>query len=106
MINTPNYKKIYTDIIYYKYPEKLDRCRNILNKKQLTELDILKLNSYIYSEEHRQNQKHKSYHKTAILEILEYQKIHKMNNTQLAIHFKLSRNTVTKWKKLFDVNSI
>jgi hypothetical protein len=33
--------------------------------------------------------------------MLDYQKKNKLTNSQLAKHFKLSRNTVTKWKRLF-----
>jgi len=49
----------------------------------------------------RDNQKLKSYDKNTILQILDYQKKHHLNNTELALHFKLSRNTVAKWKKIF-----
>lgn len=49
------------------------------------------------------NKSHRAYSKEAIYKILEYQKKNCLNNTQLAKHFKLSRNTVTKWKILFNV---
>lgn len=48
------------------------------------------------------NQKYRSYDKATIIEILNYQKKNSLNNTQLSNHFKLSRNTVTKWKTLFN----
>ena len=43
------------------------------------------------------------HHKTTILEILQYQKNNNLNNNQLADHFKLSRNTITKWKKIYII---
>lgn len=103
-INTPNYNKIFSDIILFKFPDKMDKCKSLLSKDYLSELDILRLNDYIYSSEDYKsslNQKHKSYNKETIIEMLEYQKQNQLNNTQLAIHFKLSRNSVAKWKKLF-----
>lgn len=104
-INKPNYHKIYSDIIYYKYPQKKLICQSILKKKELSVLDILKLNHLIFGMTNREivifNQKHRSYGMSDILEILDYQKKHNLNNNQLANHFKLSRNTITKWKKYF-----
>lgn len=98
----PNYRRIFKDILTQKYPEKLDTCNPILSKKELTALDVLQLNRLIFNTGYTDiNQKHRSFNETAILQILEYQKIHNLNNSQLAIHFRLSRNTVTKWKKLF-----
>lgn len=41
MINTPNYKKIYFDILDQKYPQKITICQRILNKKKLSTLDII-----------------------------------------------------------------
>ncbi|KMQ63508.1 transposase [Chryseobacterium sp. BLS98] len=106
-VELPNYKLIYMDIISKKYPEKKDRCMYILKKNNLSEFDVLKLNAIIFgtdSEDSRiHNQKYKSYSKNTILGILRYQKNNNMNNSETANHFKLSRNTVTKWKKIFIV---
>ncbi|GEM53153.1 hypothetical protein [Empedobacter brevis] len=100
-----NYKTLYTDIINEIYPDKFSICQGILNKKKISILDILELNKLIFGEEHHQNQvlnqKFRSYSKEDILLILDYQKKYKLNNSQLANHFKLSRNTVAKWKKIF-----
>lgn len=104
-MDQPNYKKIYTDILNAKYPDKISSCRNILEKKELSSMDIMSLNKIIFDVRSKDfqslNQKHKSYDKSTILEILIYQKKHKFNNSQLAEYFNLSRNTVTKWKKIF-----
>ncbi|KFC21606.1 hypothetical protein [Chryseobacterium sp. FH1] len=95
----PNYKNIYTDIIQNKYPNKQNDCALILKKSNLSELDVIALNKIIFGK--ADNQKYKSYNKTTILEILDYKKKKKLNDSQLANHFQLSRNTVAKWKKMF-----
>ena len=102
---TPNYKQIFTDILNKKLPEKKEACENLLNKKELSTIDIIHLNNKIFGITDKamenENQKHRSYSKSDILQMLDYQKKYKLNNSQLAIHFKLSRNTVTKWKNMF-----
>ena len=99
------YKTLYKDIIIDLYPNKYSLCEEILNKKSLSILDILELNRLIFGEIHDKNkvlnQKFKSYSKEDILLVLDYQKQHRLTNAQLANHFKLSRNTVAKWKKIF-----
>ncbi|WP_335617687.1 helix-turn-helix domain-containing protein [Chryseobacterium glaciei] len=104
-IGSPDYKKIYNDIIARKYPEKREQCNPILSKQELSFLDIIKLNSLLFDVKNKEislsNQRHKSYDISAIHEILEYQIKNKLNNSQLSIHFQLSRNTIAKWKKLF-----
>ncbi|MDQ0064389.1 helix-turn-helix domain-containing protein [Chryseobacterium lathyri] len=102
----PDYKTIYSDIIIKKFPQK-KYCLQLLQKKSLSVVDIMELNGKIFGIPDKEtfiaNQKHRSYNKTDIFEILNYQKENKLNNNQLAIKFKLSRNTVTKWKKYFAV---
>ncbi|WP_291117411.1 helix-turn-helix domain-containing protein [Empedobacter sp. UBA7248] len=105
MIKRINYKTLYIDILNDLYPSKISVCQEILDKKALTVLDILELNKLIFGDEYKKNiqinQKFKSYSRHDILLILDYQKKHQLNNSQLANHFKLSRNTITKWKKIF-----
>ncbi|AZA47448.1 helix-turn-helix domain-containing protein [Chryseobacterium carnipullorum] len=102
----PDYKKIYTDIILKKHPGKYALCSSILQKKVLSVLDVIKLNQLIFSFEDLEtslfNQKHKSYDKDTILEILDYQKKNGYTNKQVADEFRLSRNSVAKWKKIFS----
>lgn len=104
-INQINYKQIYTDILSCKFPEKIDNCRFFLEKNNLSSLDVIQLNNLIFGKNNTStfNGKHRAYNKEEILKILKYQKCNKLNNTQLAMHFELSRNTVTKWKKLFSI---
>ncbi|MGE8432110.1 helix-turn-helix domain-containing protein [Chryseobacterium joostei] len=99
----PDYKRIYNDLIDKKYPKKKIEFKSMLEKKTLSTLDIIELNQRIFGKEEYSilNQKHRSYDKKTILEILDYQKINKLNNKQLALKFNMSRNTIGKWKKIF-----
>ncbi|RLJ31708.1 hypothetical protein CLU97_1145 [Chryseobacterium sp. 7] len=106
MKNTPNYSKIYKDLILTKYPEKWNACEKFLTKDPLSVLDVIKINNILFSNKSNKevldfNQRHKSYTRTTVFEILDFQKKNKLNNTQLAEHFKMSRNTITKWRKIF-----
>ncbi|PWN57947.1 helix-turn-helix domain-containing protein [Chryseobacterium viscerum] len=106
MKHTPNYRKIYEDMISKKYPEKADACKSILSKEMLKVIDVITLNNIIVGFNEHQietNQKLKSYDKDTIFDILLYQKKHRLNNVQTAKHFNLSRNTLTSWKKNFIV---
>lgn len=101
---TINYRQIYTDIINKNLPHKKKECKSLLQKENLSAIDIIELNKKIFGlkkETESINQRHRSYSKTDIIQILEYQKKHKLNNSQLANHFSLSRNTIAKWKKMF-----
>lgn len=102
----PNYKKIFEDIIRISCPEKKQDCIVILRKPKLTTIDVIKINTIIFgsgnNDTSRLNQMHRSYNENDILEILSYQIKNCLNNTQLAFHFKLSRNTVAKWKKEYS----
>lgn len=103
--SSPNYSRIYSDIVDLKFPHKRDACKSILEKKRITVLDVIELNNKIFDKADKDtkkfNQMHRSYSKEDILYILNYQRKKKLNNTQLADHFSLSRNTVTKWRRLF-----
>jgi len=106
MKNTPNYRKIYEDMISRKYPEKAQACKSILRKKIIKTIDLMILNNIIVgfdSYDIKSNQKLKSYDKDTIFEILTYQKKYRMNNIQTAKHFNISRNTLTAWKRKFTV---
>lgn len=98
-----NYKQIYKDILAEKFPTKSTEILPLLEKKQLTTIDIIAINDKIFgknSPNMRVNQKYRCYKEQDIIKILDYQKANNLNNTQLALHFKLSRNTIIKWKKL------
>ena len=101
----PNYKNIYLDIISKKFPSKTDTYEKILSKKILSNYDVIVLNNELFStaENQTENQKLKSYTKETILKILDYQKDKKLNITELARHFSISRNTIAKWRKIYIV---
>lgn len=102
---TPNYKLIYSDILNEKFPEKKVLCKTLLAKENLSVLEIIKLNKIIFNDSNKMtnkfNQSQRSYQKSDILKILDYQKKHHLNNTTLSNHFKISRNTIARWKKMF-----
>ncbi len=101
----PDYKRIYQDLICMKFPEKFSDCEKILCKKEFSALDVINLNNRLFGDSVKEienfNMKHRSYTKSDVLKILNHQKMYKLNDSQLAIYFKLSRNTVSKWKKKF-----
>ncbi|MBB6330643.1 hypothetical protein HNP24_001593 [Chryseobacterium sediminis] len=103
---TPDYKKIYEDILRLRYPGKREQCESLLSKPIFSVKDVIAINDIIFPKADKktefENQRHRSYDKSAILEILDYQKNNNLNNSQLARYFKLSRNTVTKWKRQFQ----
>jgi len=100
----PDYKAIYNDIIRKKFPHKKEDCISFLEKKNLSAIDIIALNTKVFGKpdkiSEKFNQRHRSYSKSDIWQILDYQKKHKLNNSQLANHFKISRNTISKWRKM------
>ncbi|MBP2616977.1 helix-turn-helix domain-containing protein [Chryseobacterium jejuense] len=101
----PDYKRIYNDIIIKKYPQKKEECQFILQKEELSLMDVIKLNQKIFCKKENNigNQKHRSYDKSFIIEVLSYQKKVRITNKELSAHFKISRNTITKWRKIFQV---
>ncbi|AZA79820.1 helix-turn-helix domain-containing protein [Chryseobacterium sp. G0186] len=98
----PDYQRIYFDYIQTKSPQKMKQCEFFFQKKKVTSLDVIRINTIIFGYE-KDSLKNRSFSTADITYILTYQKKRKLNNTQLAAHFKLSRNTVAKWKKMFRV---
>ena len=89
-----NYQQIFRDILDTKYPEKKKVCIPLLQKENLSAMDIVKINTKIFGinkENEVFNQKHRSYSKIDIIQILDYQQKHKLNNSQLANHFSLRK---------------
>lgn len=101
----PNYKKIYEDIILKKCPEKYEQCESLLNKSEISAMDVLYLNEVVFGKTKESeiiNRKHKSYDYESIMKILDYQRKNKLTNIQVSKQFNLSRNTISKWKKEFS----
>jgi len=107
MKKKPNYKRIYLDIIKFKYPDKAADCEGILRKKELTNLDVITINNIIFSDglkeqaDGKVRKIFKAYDRNDIFYILDYQKKNNLNNIQISEHFKISRNTITRWKRFF-----
>ncbi|KMQ59396.1 hypothetical protein ACM46_20010 [Chryseobacterium angstadtii] len=94
----PDYVKIFSDIISKKFPEKMSHCTKFLEKGKLSSLDVITLNRILFHDDEADNG-HKSYDHESIAHILEYQRKQKMSNKEVALVFKLSRNTLADWKK-------
>lgn len=107
-MQTPNYKRIYKDFIAIHSPNKAGDCNSILSKQELCALDIIRLNTILFQQERKLNKNYKSAHKCydikTIQQILDHQKRHQLNNVETAKYFKMSRNTLAKWKKEFSKN--
>ncbi|WP_080779223.1 AsnC family protein [Chryseobacterium phocaeense] len=104
MENIPDYKRIYTDLINEKFPEKKKALTTVLSKQDFSILDVITCSSILNGKEETAftfNQKHRSFDRQSILEILNFQKNNRYNNAELARHFNLSRNTIARWKKKF-----
>lgn len=100
----PDYNSIYHDILNLKYPHKKDAFHFLTENEKFSAIDVLELNKVIFGNNGiKKNQKYRSYNKSDIFKILNYQKQHKCNNSQLATYFNMSRNTITKWRKIFLV---
>jgi len=103
----PNYQKLYKEITERFHKEKNNLVTMYLEKEEWTSLDVITVNDLLFNrkrnEELEFNAKCKSYDELSINKILNYQKQYRLNNTQLANHFKLSRNTVAGWKKKYSV---
>ena len=100
----PDYNRIYNDMINIKLPHLKKEYSPVLSKKSLSALDVLDINRKLFGlskDTEHFNQRHRAYNKSDIFAILSYQKKHRLTNSQVALHFKLSRNTVTKWRKIF-----
>jgi len=91
-------------MIQMKYPDKKELCLPLLSKEEFTELDVISISNLLNDNQslsrNKFNQTHKSYSKKAIHEILNYQKEFGLSDFATAIHFKMSRNTLKKWKDL------
>lgn len=106
MTSSINYKKIYADMLDSNSVKNKKEFIKFLEKDELNALDVIEINQKMFGVKDKEaeqfNQRHRFYNQSAILEILDYQKRNGLNNFQLAKHFKLSRNTVSKWKKMFE----
>lgn len=108
MTNKPFYQKLYADMIRDKYPEKEAECLLILQKKDWNTLDVIRIDQILFGKQRPKetlhfNKKHRAYDIESIKFLIDYQKKNKLSNKEMANTYELSRNTLTKWKKIFDV---
>lgn len=102
----PNYDKIYKSIIIKLGLYGKKEITYLLNKKDKSVLDILKLNELLFGiqtkEAKKLNHKYRAYDEKTVRYILDYQKHKKLTNKKVAELFGISRTTITKWHKIFD----
>jgi len=103
MKTIPNYNKIYEDLIVEKFPEQSKELLGLIVKKISNTLQVIELNDRLFKncseEDSQMNQRLKAYDQYSIQMILKYQDDNYLTNIELAALFRLSRNTVAKWKK-------
>jgi hypothetical protein len=100
---TPNYTKIYTDMISELFPMKLNDPDILRRLKEIKTIkDVIILNNILFKNgiNKVRNQKLKCYDLTTMETILKYQKTHQLTDTHIARQYHMSRNTVAKWKKI------
>lgn len=101
----PDYKRIYRDLIAIEFPDKINDTKFFFSKcGNWSNSDVLKFHRFLYNTKEgyvTDNNKHKSYDKETIIEILEYQRKNNLNNLETSKHFGVSRNSITKWRKIF-----
>lgn len=102
---SPDYKRIYHEIIEKDCPEKNKDINAIFDKKIIKSYDIIELDMLINGtgskKEQTFNQQHRAYDEDTIKYILDYQSKYALTNIKTSEIFRVSRNTISKWKKLF-----
>ena len=106
MENRPFYHKLYADMIRDICPDKEHNCADYLNKENWTALDVIDVNTILFGKKQERkeivsDQRHRAYDRESIVLILLDQKENILNNKEIAVKYRLSRNTVAKWKKMF-----
>lgn len=101
----PNYSLIYQDIVQNMNVSVTSTIREKINSINKS-LDVLQVNEMLFEQgvTLKSTQQMRSYLPSDKSYILEYQKKEKLNNIQTANHFKMSRNTIAKWKQ--EANAI
>lgn len=103
------YKNIYTDLIYesnYLNPKNIEAVKDQISKINSFS-DVLRLNEVIRGKNTtvnsvKLNQQLKSYDKDLIFKILKEQQNSGLSNQDIALKYKMSRNTIAKWKNVFS----
>ncbi len=96
---TPNYSALYFDLATALGKTLSESERNRIAHIHKS-VDILQVNELLFgSSISKETQQMRTYKQEDRDYILAYQKKEKLNNIQTANHFKMSRNTIAKWKQ-------
>lgn len=102
--NKPDFGKIFREMAKRKNLPKSEQKR-IAEQKEWNSLDVIETNEKLFARRNKENlkfnQQHRAYDESSIKELLEYQQKHKLNNTEMMSLFKISRNTIVRWKRIF-----
>ena len=102
---TPDYKRIFSDILRKKQPNQKKEISSMLQKSSFISLEIIKLNQAIFGKKSADdftfNKRQRSYDLDTIIQILKFQKKGMFTHTEISRRFGISRNTISKWNKQF-----
>lgn len=93
-------------MLQLEHPDKLEdpKIRELLKKLNTTE-EVLNFNDKLFKqskESLKNNQKLKTYDKKTMLKLLQYQKKHGFSTSYMSKKYKISRTTISNWKKTFE----
>lgn len=110
-MNYINYKSLYLDFVEHSNLLSKQAKKDLIHrlkqeeKESISFKNLMTMNLIIKNDISQSNDKQiqrlKSYDKDYIQYILEYQNKYKLSNNQVSLEFKLSRNTISKWKKIY-----
>ncbi|MDR6516248.1 hypothetical protein [Chryseobacterium camelliae] len=102
----PNYVKIFTDMLKEYDPEKLNDPKIQRQLRNLnTSEDVLNFNEKVFQqskEMQKSNQKLKTYDRKTMIKLLKYQQKHGFSTSYMSRKYKISRTTLSKWRKNFE----
>jgi|SRR5690606_483767 len=103
----PDFGRIFQEIAQKKeHSESL--IGHIAGIKEWNSLNVIKTSEKVVEKPDGENLKlnrtHRAYDEQSVKEILKYQKINNLNNSEMMMLFKVSRNSISKWKKMFSEN--
>lgn len=102
----PNYRQIYIDLLIMKHPHKINECIDFLIKNKWDCLDVITFNKLIFNSNgvdlKRKDGKFRSYDRNTMIKILKFKHEKGWNNSQLALHFNISRTTIRAWEKKLE----
>ena len=103
LMKGPNYKRIYQDLIKQIYPHRWQEFQYFFSQRaQFSSFDVITLNKMLFgSAEDCRNRKLRVYTQSEIQKIIHLQKFYGLNNSQAAAKFNISRNSISKWNKMY-----